>query len=142
MTTQAKSILILLGTLIIGGVIGGAAVGMISQDRREKRDEIRGPGGFIRHMERIIDIRDSAQHAAVHPILAKADERNREILKSARHQMKAVFDTMLVELAPLLSAGQMESLRREQHNMKKKRKGPPNGMDGPPRGEEPPPPGE
>ena len=88
MNTKVKSILILLGTLLIGGVLGGTVVGVISQNRQEKRENLRGPGGFVRHMERVIGIEDSAQHAVVHPILEAADRRNWELLKTTREQMR------------------------------------------------------
>ena len=132
MNTKVKSILILLGTLLIGGVLGGTVVGVISQNRQEKREKMRGPGGFVRHMERVIGIEDSAQHAAVHPILEAADRRNWELLKIARQEMRASFDTMLVELSPHLRADQLENLKREREQMKKRMKGPP-GLPGGPR---------
>ena len=141
MAIQMKSILILLGTLLIGGVLGGTLVGTISQNRKERREEIRGPGGFVRHMERVIGIEDSVQHAAIHPILEEADRRNREAIKGVRQQMAASFDTMLTQLQPYLSQEQLENLQQEREHMKR-RMNDPRGPGGPPPGIPGHPPGE
>ena len=141
MTPQVKSILILLGTFIIGGLLGGTVVGMISGNRVEQRKDIRGPGGFVRHMERIIDIKDSAQHAAVHPILEKTNRKHRAIFKAAADDVKQTFDTMLVELEPYLEPDQLERLEKE-HQMMQKKGQPPGPLGGPPPRKKGPLPGE
>ena len=129
MNTKAKSIVILLSTFVLGGLIGGLVVGMVSQQRTEKIGDFRKKGGFIRHMERVIEPKDSAEHEVIHSILEETDARNRKVLENAHREMKASYDSMLVELEPHISDEQMNRLKAEHERMKKRmkrgRKGPP-----------------
>lgn len=148
MNTRIKSLLILLGTLLTGALLGGVIVGLVARDRTDKLDHIRKPGGFTEHVKHVIQPTSDEQWDQVRPVVEKTASKHRGIIRGAHKNLKASFDSMLVELEPLLEAEQIERLKHEHLNMKKhkgkKRKGKKRGKRGehPPLPPDGPPPGE
>ena len=132
MNTRIKSIAILLGTLLAGALLGGVIVGSVIQDRSEKLEGLRRPGGFVQHMQHVIQPADDEQWEAIRPIIEETARTNREIMKGAHRNLKSSFDSMLVRLEPLLQAEQAERLKAEHSRMKKRSKGKKKGRRGPP----------
>jgi len=110
MSTKAMSALILLGTLVLGGVLGMFASGALARHRRESLERLRGPGGFVEHMERVLEPRDETQRAALRPFLEAADLRNREIIRQAEEEMRVALRTMNERVDSLLDADQRARL--------------------------------
>lgn len=110
MKTEARGLLLLLGTLALGVVLGAAGNGTIQRERRHQVEQIRRPGGFEEHMLRVIRPRDDAQRDAILPAIQATDRRNQQIVRSAREQMRAALDSMRAQLAPRLDAEQRARL--------------------------------
>ncbi len=121
MTGRVKSTLVLLGTLVLGVALGALGAGAVAQHRAEQIRELREREGFVAHMERLIAPRDSAQRAAIRPILEETARNNAAIFQDAHTRLGARMDTMRQRLAPLLDAAQRARLeelarRHERHH--------------------------
>jgi len=110
MKAEAKSLLLLLGTLSLGVLLGAAGTGAVQRERRQEAEEIRRPGGFVEHMLEVIRPRDEAQRNAILPVVRATGERNREIMRAAHTQLRDALDSMRARLDPQLDAGQRARL--------------------------------
>jgi len=124
MKTEAKSLLLLLGTMSLGVLLGAAGNGTVQRERREQADEIRRPDGFVEHMMGVIRPKDEAQRSAILPVVQATGARNEAILSTAHTQLRGALDSMRTRLAPRLDAEQRARLE-EFARM------PPPGMPGP-----------
>lgn len=145
MNTRIKSISILVGTLLTGAILGGVIVGLVARDRSGKIQHIHRPGGFVEHMQHVIQPTDDEQWEQIRPVIEGTGSRHRQIITDAHAALKGSFDSMVVSLEPLLGAEQIQRLKDEHVRMLKKgkrkkgkgrrgRPGPPGGPppDGPP----------
>jgi hypothetical protein len=112
MKPELKSSLILFVTLAFGVLLGLAVQGTLARERTRKVAELRGPPGFVAHMEAVIQPRDDAQRRAIGPILEETGQRNGVIIGSANAELRAALDSMRARLAPLLDQEQRNRLGR------------------------------
>lgn len=110
MKTEAKSLLLLLGTLSLGVLLGAAGNGAVQRERRREVEEIRRPAGFVEHMMEVIRPKDEAQRNAILPVVQATGERNRQVMQAAHTQLRAALDSMRARLAPQLDADQRARL--------------------------------
>jgi len=110
MSPKTRAGLMLMGTLLIGIVIGFLAAGALGQRRVERFERMRGRGGFVEFMLDVIQPRDEAQREAIVPVLEETARRNREIVAGTRQDLAAEIDSLKVRLAPVLDAEQMRRL--------------------------------
>ena len=146
MNTRIKSISILVGTLLTGAILGGVIVGLVARDRSGQIRHIHRPGGFVEHMQHVIQPTSDEQWEKIRPVIEGTGSRHREIITGAHVALKGSFDSMIVALEPLLEPAQAQRLKDEHVRMQKKSKrkkkgrrgrpGPPGGPppDGPPDG--------
>ena len=135
MSTKTMSALILLGTLLLGGTLGMFVSGTVAQRRRDRLDRLRGPGGFVEQMERVISPRDATQRDALLPFLEATDVRNRAIIRQAEDDLQSVIRGMQQQVDSLLDDDQRERLREAVEQVRPLSP-PPGG--GPPAGGPPP----
>ena len=119
MNIQMKTATILIGTLLLGGVLGALLLGSIRGEREAAREEIGRPGGGARHIERIIQPRDAEQRRAVMQVLRKWRERHRAVLEETHRQLREGFDSMKAELEPILDEDQRERLEQEAERLRR-----------------------
>lgn len=107
---STKSFLMLLAMLALGIALG--ASGTVLVRGRPPRPPISGrsDGGFVAHLEQTIQPSDSAQRAAIRPILEATDQRNRLEVDRSRGAMRENIDSMFVALSPLLESAQRDRL--------------------------------
>lgn len=110
MSPRTKSVLLLAGTLVLGVLLGAAGTGLLARERQRRVGELRGPRGFVAHMEEVIRPRDERQRAAIEPILEATGTRNDTIIRHAHGALRAQLDSMRLRLAPLLDAEQRRRL--------------------------------
>ena len=110
MKIELKAALILIGTLLLGVLLGAVGTGALAHQRIERVQDLRRPGGFVAHMEDVIRPRDSAQHAAILPHLEATGHLNDSIIRGANDHLRAALDSMRARLAPLLDADQKRRL--------------------------------
>src|SRR5438132_3456646 len=107
MTAATKSAMLLTAALMLGVFLGITGAGALERQRFGRPPMGHGgPGGLERHMEETIQPRDSAQAEQIRPILARAAERNRQIIAGVNDALRASIDSMKRELAPLLDDAQ------------------------------------
>jgi hypothetical protein len=109
-TIDAKSSLILFATLLLGIAIGALGAGALFHHRGGHLRELRHPGGFVQHMERIIQPRDEAQREAIRPILEETDRLHWSIMDSTHARMMTEMESLRERLAPHLDEAQRERL--------------------------------
>src|SRR5690554_5730472 len=99
MSPRVKSIVLLVVTLLIGGVLGALLQARMAEQRIERIAAYRSERGFIRFIERGIEPHDEQQHEQIRAILSTAASRVSE--KSTRHrqEMRAIIDSTRAELA-------------------------------------------
>lgn len=134
MTPTTKSSIVLGAMLAIGMVLGAVLSGYIAERRMRQLAELRGPRGFVEHMEQVIDPKDGAQRDAVRPIIEAAGKRNEQIIGAAQASLKASVDQMQTELAPILDEAQRAHLK----DVTERLPNPLRGRGGPGRGGPPP----
>ncbi len=109
--STAKAAAILSVTLVLGVAIGAFGVGSLAQVRMQRLDDLRGPGGFVSHVQSVIEPRDEEQRAAILPFLEAIDERNREIIEAANEALGGTLEQLQADLSALLDTDQTRRLR-------------------------------
>ena len=141
MNARAKSMLLLLVTLLIGMVLGALLHARIAEQRIERLAFLQSQPGFIRYMERAIEPQDAAQQEAIRAILYKTARSLATQRYSMQEETRAILDSTRAELARVLTEEQMEQLEeRINHGRQRfERRSAPPGRNGPPRRRRPPP---
>ncbi len=113
MNIDSKAAVILLCTLALGGGVGAVVTGAVARHRDTQLQALRRPVGFVEHMETLIQPHDSAQRAAIHPLLEEVAQRNDSIIRGAHDQLHGALDELRSRLAPLLDAAQRGRVAEE-----------------------------
>ena len=112
MRTSDKSILIIIATLVVGGLVGAFTTAAVNNHRMEELKALRHQEGFISAAEEVIGPVSAAQRAQLRPVLEHTAARRTELSRVYRDDREALLDSMRAELAPLLSAAQRSRLER------------------------------
>ncbi|NIR47448.1 hypothetical protein GWO43_03110 [candidate division KSB1 bacterium] len=112
MNTKSKSALVILGTLIIGIVIGVLGSSLLRESRERRFDEMRRQRLFHRVMEDIIQPTDE-QREGIHEVLEKRFGQIAEIRDQHQDEMFAIYDSLQQDLAAVLTDEQRANLRKE-----------------------------
>ena len=136
MTARTKSIAIIIGTLLVGVIIGALATGAVFSQRVAELQALRNENGVSRFLENVIEPTDDAQKERIREILEKTSESHMEIRRSMMMQHRDVFQEMRAELSLVLTDEQKVQMREwfEKDRMKRPRLRPP-GFAGPKGGE-------
>lgn len=139
MNERTKSALLIVGTLVIGMVLGSLVTGAIANRRLDDLANARGRmAGFVLDA---IEPESEEQAEAIREVLDGAAPRFREIFESTREEMARLSDSVMAELDPILTDEQREQLeKRMRFRMRRLPPGPegrPRFRDGPPPGAPP-----
>ena len=110
MSPSTRSSLLLGITLAIGVVLGVFLGGALQQFRFGMIQGLGDRQGFVRHLERIIGPRDEQQRQAIHPILEATAERNQQIDRGSRDELRAALYAMIAELSEHLDGAPRQRL--------------------------------
>lgn len=121
MNLRTKTILILIGTLVLGGIVGAFVTGAVVDQRMERLHTLRTQHGFAESMEQAIGITDESQRMEVRPILQEASVRLEENMSECKAAGRGIIDSMRAELRPLLDEQQEQRL--EEYFQKHGRRG-------------------
>jgi hypothetical protein len=127
---KTKTSLAILGTLLIGMILGALLYSIVVHLRMNRLHSMLGPDMFS---ERLLDAAgplNDAEYKAAKNIIGETGMRIHATIDSSRIRMDAVVDSMVVRLDSVLSDQQMARLRREIGTI---RSGPPSGRGLPPR---------
>ncbi len=109
MKLEVKSTLLLLGTLLLGVMLGMVGQGMLQRERAAQVGELRRPPGFVAHMSQMIDPTD-AQRDTVTAILEATAVENQRVIDEAQRTLRASLNAMRTRLAPVLTEAQRNRL--------------------------------
>lgn len=110
MKPRTKSILLLSGSFVTGTLLGALLVGAFFVNRVQRFQELRQPPRLARHIENTIDPTPD-QREAVRGILRDAAPAAIGIMENARRDMRALNDSILAELEPILTEEQFARLQ-------------------------------
>ncbi|MEZ4700225.1 MAG: hypothetical protein R2834_07850 [Rhodothermales bacterium] len=139
MTTRTTSILIILGTLVVGMAIGALATSAIMNNRLDELEALRMEGGVQAFLERGIQPTDDAQRERIRQAIEHVEFRQMVLRRDMFQQHRVLFDSLRAELDTILTDEQKSQLRdmmaREREEFRRRRgKGdmpPPYAPDGP-----------
>ena len=130
MKLQIKAVVVILSTFILGVVLGYLANDLLYPKPPRRIGGMRDFDRFLALNERIIHPTE-AQQDTVEKILRKNYQRLRNQFQESQAKVRAILDSIQVELEPLLTEEQKERLRQRREFMDKGRGFPP-GMPGEP----------
>jgi len=113
MSLQVKPSLIIVGTLLLGMVIGTLVSSVFVNQRFDRIRDMMGPHAFPRHILETIGPLEDEQRDAVFEVVERAADRIRNESSGTRVRIHAVLDSMVIELEPLLTDQQLQELKRK-----------------------------
>lgn len=130
MTAKSKSIAIIVGTLLVGAIIGSLATGAVFSQRVAELQALRSENGLTPFLERVIEPTDDAQKKQIRAVLEKSARRQMEIRRSIAAEHREVFEEMREELSQILTDEQKAALRAwiETDRRQRRRLPPPDMM--------------
>ena len=122
MTARTKSILLLLGTLLIGMLLGVFIHALMVENRIERLTSLRSQAGFVRFMDKMIEPTDDAQREAIQAALEDAAAALDAHHAESREALEGVMGTFRASLDSLLTEEQLEALNERMERAWKYRK--------------------
>ena len=126
-TAHAKSAAILIGTLVLGMLLGALLHARVTEERMERIAYLRSPQGFVGFFEGAIEPRDEAQKQAIREILDRSSARIGEAARERRSEIRRIIHSTRDELSLVLTEEQNAQLeqqlaeRREQYKERRAR---------------------
>jgi len=114
---KKKSLIMLLGTLIVGIIIGSAGMGIYSHMNSKSIFEVPSKEKFIQRTTRMLDP-DAAQLKQIQPIIDRYSEKAYILTKEQSNQMFGNFNSMYNELVPYLNDKQKERIEKKLNHIK------------------------
>jgi Spy/CpxP family protein refolding chaperone len=112
MKNKTKTSFILLGTLVIGFIIGAIFSGIIRQQKIHQISEMHEHERFIKGMEKIIQPSEE-QKEKIDKILKKRSQKITEIRKKYQEEIATIFDSLHQDMAEVLTDQQKERLENQ-----------------------------
>ncbi len=94
MNTKTKSALVLLGTLVLGVVIGVLAQTALHNQRMEKARSLRNRGALPEVIERVVKPRNEEQEEAIQALVGRYETQLSDKLREFWSSRSAIFDSM------------------------------------------------
>jgi hypothetical protein len=127
MSTRFKSAVLILVTLLIGGIIGALIHAQITERRFDRLDTLRSNRGFVRMIERAVEFESPEQREQVLDIADATAVRLFETMQRTRRETKAILDSTRQQFSEILSEEQMARLEkrllRRPDRMRRRRPG-------------------
>ena len=118
MTTRTKSTFIIIGTFIIGVLIGALINGAVVRHRMNKIDKMRTVPGFSAEMQRIIKPSND-QLPKIEPILNRTAESLIQLGQRQFEHANVIVDSMVTDLNPYLTQEQKTRLQDHIRHFRK-----------------------
>lgn len=112
MKNKTKTAFILLGTMIIGIIIGVISSGIIRQQKIHQIREMHEHDRFIKGMEKVIKPSEE-QKEKIDKILKKRFQMITEIRKKYQEEIATIFDSLHQDLSEVLTDQQKERLENQ-----------------------------
>jgi len=114
---KKKSIFMLLGTLVIGIIIGGVFMGIFTHHKWKTFSEPPTKEKFVQRTIHMIDP-DEAQLNQIKPIIDKYSEKAYTFSKENMNLMSANFESLYSELKPFLTDKQKQKFENRINHIK------------------------
>lgn len=129
MTTRTKSALLLAAMLALGMVLGGLITGSLVSRRLARIEALRTSRGLAFMLEEVVRPRDADQRAAFRAVVDAATPRYAEVFESTGAELRALNDSVMAAVRPLLDDDQARRLE-EYLSMRRNRRFGPRGEEG------------
>ena len=106
---KIKPVLMISIILLIGFVIGFLVSGQMSTRRHRKFIEQRTQEGFINRFYEMLEL-DETQKTKIGPLIDDIANKNQELTKSYRQEIRVLWDSLDKKMKPFLSEEQIEKL--------------------------------
>ncbi|HUF11566.1 MAG TPA: hypothetical protein VMN78_00535 [Longimicrobiales bacterium] len=110
MSPRARSAAVLLGTLVLGIVLGALGLGAFMHHHHHSMRELHDPDGLVSHMLDAIEPRDEAQRQAILPHLRRAADATTAEFAPVHERLMAELSALRDSLRPILTDEQMRRL--------------------------------
>jgi hypothetical protein len=119
MNVKTKSIIVIVSTLLIGMVLGSVITAAFIKNRAFDRiADMRNERGFVNRIERLIQP-DEEQKGKVREILVRHFEKMHMLGEEMRINFKAMNDSLIKDLGPILHPEQIERFKKRMNRMKR-----------------------
>jgi hypothetical protein len=112
MTPSVRAWLLLGVTFLLGISIGVLGAGALQERRVARVNEIRRPGGFVEHVQSVIQPASDSQWQQIRPYIEATATQNMSMRRMHDSSMRATLDTLRARLNPMLDDRQRERLAR------------------------------
>ena len=119
-SVRTRTVLVLIGTLILGMVVGALLTGLIVRERIHHLRQLRTPAGFTQEMMQAIEPTGPAQREALRKALESHVHRMRAIRERYRKELHAEVDSMHAAAEDLLTPKQQERMREKMRQLHEK----------------------
>lgn len=132
MTSRTTSVLIILGTLLVGITIGAMATGALMNHRLDELEALRMQGGVQSYLKKGIQPTDPTQAERIQAAIEHVESRQLALRREMFSRHRVLFDSLRTELDLILTDAQKEQIRamlaRERDEFRQRR----GRGDGPP----------
>ena len=119
MNVKLKSTIVIVSTLLIGMVLGSVITAAFIKNRTFDRiAELRNERGFVKRIERLIQP-DEEQKEQVRGILVRHFDKMHVLGEEMRINFKAMNDSLIKDLGPILHPEQIERFKKRMERMKR-----------------------
>ena len=108
MSLQTKPSLIIIGTLILGIVLGVVGSSALMRDRFQRLHDMGKPHRMSGYIIDTIGPLDPATEDTIRTILDATGKRMHEEMRAGRDQIRSIIDSTLLQIEPLLTEEQFK----------------------------------
>lgn len=116
---RTKTVLVLIGTLVLGMVLGALLTGVLVRHRIHHLRQLRTPAGFTQEMMQAIEPTGPDQRESLRKALKSHVQRMREVRERYRNELRAEVDSMHAAAEKLLTPKQQERMREKMKELHK-----------------------
>lgn len=113
MNLQIKPTLIIIGTLLLGIVLGTLISGTLAERRFQRIRSMMKPPQFAEDLVEAIGPKDEQQRREIMAIIDETDQKIQNMMHQSREEMHAAIDSLAAKLQPILTDEQRARL--EEH---------------------------
>ncbi len=110
MNAKSKSVLVLLGTFILGVLLGGFGWSAIHNQRIERMHSLRNSGTLSQIVQDVVSPTDDVQSQKIDSIATAFEFELKQVFRDASRLRSAMFDSMRTELSDVLTLEQSDLL--------------------------------
>jgi hypothetical protein len=112
MNLQIKPTLIIIGTLLLGIVLGVLISGTFAEQRFRRMHSMMRPHGFAEDLIQVIQPNDEQQRQEIMAVIETTDLRIQDLMGQSREEIRSTVDSMAAQLQPLLTDEQKARLEK------------------------------